>query len=78
MNNNDKSIELKDGENGGKKVIGYVYSKKLCEEMKKHEKLEERSFMVNSLLYHTGLLKVGNLLAYFTKLQNNLCCKVPT
>jgi len=39
------------------KRIGYVFSKKLDTEMNKIEKIEDRSLMLNSLLFYTGVLK---------------------
>ena len=46
------------------KRIGYVFSKKLDTEMNKIEKIEDRSLMLNSLLFYTGVLKVGEFLFF--------------
>ena len=40
------------------KRVGYIFSKKLDTEMNKIEKIEERSLMLNSLLFYTGVIKV--------------------
>lgn len=44
----EKKYELK---------VGYIFSKKLDQEINKNEKIENRSLMLNSLLYHSGVLK---------------------
>jgi len=40
-----------------KRDIGYVSSKKLCQQLSKVEKILNRSFMLHSLMFHTGVLK---------------------
>lgn len=39
--------------------VGYIFSKKLDQEINKNEKIENRSLMLSSLLHHSGLLKVS-------------------
>ena len=46
------------------KRVGYIFSKKLDTEMNKIEKIEERSLMLNSLLFYTGVIKVCLLLMF--------------